>query len=84
MIQLYATRVEPLNTYVNYAEKVISYIQSYGAPHQNKNSNTLDLQLTLPPLNNTDMESIEFWHGVGEEIQFLASLKETCESDKLP
>lgn len=58
--------------------------QSSNAPHRNKKSNTLNLQISLPSLNNTDMESIEFWQEVGEEIQFLASLTETCESDKLP
>lgn len=50
--------------------------QSYKAPHRSKKSNTTNLQLTLPPLNNTDIESPEFWQGVGEEIKFLASLKE--------
>ncbi|MEQ1624526.1 MAG: recombinase family protein, partial [Sediminibacterium sp.] len=51
--------------------------QSYMAPHRNKKSNTMNLQISLPPLNNTDIESVEFWQGVGEEIKFLASLKET-------
>lgn len=49
--------------------------QSYKAPHRIKKSNTTNLQLTLPPLNNLDIESPEFWQEVGEEIQFLASLK---------
>jgi hypothetical protein len=53
------------------------------APHQNKKSNTLDLQISLPPQNKADMESIEFWQEVGEEIQFLASLTKNCEPDKI-
>ncbi len=58
--------------------------QSHVVNHPNFKSNTSNLQIPLPSKNNLDIQSIEFWQELGEEMQYLASLKETCVIRKLP
>jgi site-specific DNA recombinase len=56
-------------------KEYISSTQSYGAPHRNSKSNTINQQISLPSENNIDIQSTEFWQEVWEEIKFLSSLK---------
>lgn len=56
----------------------ISPLHSYDVPHRFIKSNTGIIQLSLPPDKNLDIESAEFWEGVGEEIKELVALTNTC------
>lgn len=62
----------------------ISPYHSYNVHHRFSKSNTINQQISLPAENNLDLESPEFWQELGEEIKFLASLKETCIQCKFP
>jgi hypothetical protein len=64
-------------------EHISPYHSSY-VPHRFSKSNTDISQISLPSEKDLDIESPEFWQGVGEEIEFLASLNKTCVISKLP
>ena len=65
-------------------KQYISPYHSYGVPHPFSKSNTVIQQISLPSDKDLDLESVEFWQGVGEEIEFLASLTKTSTVHKLP
>lgn len=53
----------------------VSPFHSYAVHHLNFKSNTVIRQISRPCLNEIEIESEEFWQGIGEEIKELASLK---------
>ena len=55
-------------------KEYISPYQSCVVHYPNDKSNTINQQISLPPVNNLDIQNTEFWQELGEEIAYLATL----------